>query len=144
MPQVDFYILPSDAPRDRLEYACKLSAKAWREGLQVYLRCQDAAQCSELDERLWSFRGESFIPHHCSDGSNEASAPVLLGTGEPPDALRGLLINLGAGVPDAAAQFQRVAELVIEEPQVRQQARDNFRFYRERGYPLRDHRLTRC
>jgi len=142
MPQVDFYILPSSEPDDRLEYACKLTAKAWREGLRVHLRCADAAQCRALDERLWRFRGESFIPHHQVDEAPDG--PVLLGTGEPPAARDGLLINLGAGVPEGVNGFARVAELVIEEPSIRQTARDNFRFYRERGYPLRDHRLTRC
>jgi DNA polymerase-3 subunit chi len=36
-----------------------------------------------------------------------------------------------------------VAEIVIADPPVRNQARENFRFYREQGYPLQDHRLTR-
>lgn len=142
MPQVDFYILPSAEPRERLDYACKLSAKAWHEGMQVYLRCADEAQCAMLDERLWSFRGESFVPHERLDG--DPQAPILIGMEEPPADHAGLLINLGAGVPDFIERFARVAELVIEEPAIRQTARDNFRFYRERGYPLRDHRLTRC
>lgn len=142
MPQVDFYILPSSEPRDRLEYACKLTAKAWREGMQVYLRCIDAAQCVELDQRLWRFRGESFIPHDLIEDAPDS--PVILGTAEPPQNREGLLINLAAGVPALVEGFTRVAELVIEDAGIRQTARDNFRFYRERGYPLRDHRLTRC
>lgn len=142
MPQVDFYILPSSEPRDRLEYACKLTAKAWREGMQVYLRCADTTQCAELDQHLWRFRGECFIPHDLLTDAPES--PVVLGTGELPTAREGLLINLAAGTPALMEGFARIAELVIEEPTIRQMARDNFRFYRERGYPLRDHRLTRC
>ena len=109
MPQVDFYILPSSEPRDRLEYACKLTAKAWREGMQVYLRCIDAAQCAELDQRLWRFRGESFVPHDLIEEAPDS--PVVLGTGEPPQNREGLLINLAAGVPARVEGFARVAEL---------------------------------
>ncbi|WP_235534012.1 class I tRNA ligase family protein, partial [Pseudomonas aeruginosa] len=34
-------------------------------------------------------------------------------------------------------------QMVVEEPAIRQAARDKFRFYREQGYPLQDHRLPR-
>ncbi|MCY1459034.1 DNA polymerase III chi subunit, HolC [compost metagenome] len=54
-----------------------------------------------------------------------------------------LLINLGADVPGFVGQFERVAEIVVEEPSIRQSARERFRFYRERGYALQDHRLQR-
>ena len=36
-----------------------------------------------------------------------------------------------------------IAEVVVEDPAIRQAARESFRFYREQGYPLQDHRLQR-
>ncbi len=63
MSKVDFYILPTDSLSARLDFACKLCEKAWRLGHQVYLHCQDAEQRSELDQRLWRFKGEAFVPH---------------------------------------------------------------------------------
>ena len=54
-----------------------------------------------------------------------------------------LLINLTLAIPAFVDHFNRVAELVIEEPAIRQAARENFRRYREQGYPLQDHRLPR-
>uniref|UniRef100_UPI003075E050 DNA polymerase III subunit chi n=1 Tax=Pseudomonas aeruginosa TaxID=287 RepID=UPI003075E050 len=114
---------------------------ARRQGMQVYLHCADEAQRSELDGRLWSFRGEAFIPHSLAE--EDAEAPVALGLGEPPGNHRDLLINLTLEAPGFVANFSRVAELVVEEPAIRQAARDKFRFYREQGYPLQDHRLPR-
>ena len=65
--KIDFYILPSAATSARLDFACKLTEKAWRLGHRVYLHCSDAAQRQDLDERLWRFKGESFVPHsHCT------------------------------------------------------------------------------
>ncbi|MBI6634216.1 DNA polymerase III subunit chi, partial [Pseudomonas paralactis] len=49
MTQVDFYILPSADPLARLDFACKLTEKAWRMGHRIYLHCSDAAQRDELD-----------------------------------------------------------------------------------------------
>lgn len=139
--RVDFYVIPSADPSARLQVACRLAEKAWRQGMQVYLHCADEAQRSELDGRLWSFRGEAFIPHSLAE--EDAEAPVALGLGEPPGNHRDLLINLTLEAPGFVPNFSRVAELVVEEPAIRQAARDKFRFYREQGYPLQDHRLPR-
>ena len=38
-------------------------------------------------------------------------------------------------------RFKRVAELVNQEPQRLQALRDSYRFYRDRGYPLEQHKL---
>lgn len=141
MPQIDFYILPSPAIEARLDFACKLTEKAWRLGHRVYLHCSDAAQRDDLDARLWRFKGESFVPH--GDAENDNLAPVVLGLGDDPGKHQDLLINLDLHIPAFFTQFARVAEVVIEDPAVRQAARTSFRAYREQGYAPQDHRLQR-
>lgn len=141
MSKVDFYILPTDSLKARLDFACKLCEKAWRLGHRVYLHCLDAEQRNALDERLWHFKGEAFVPHDLAE--TNADAAVALGLGDDAGSHRGLLINLGAQVPGFVGQFERVAEIVVEEPGIRQAARERFRFYREQGYALQDHRLQR-
>ena len=141
MTRVDFYVIPSADPDARLTIACRLADKAWRQGMRVYLLCADEAQRETLDARLWSFRKEAFVPHNAAE--EDAQVPVTLGLGEPPAGRRDLLINLTLAVPAFAGEFSRIAELVVEEPAIRQAARENFRFYREQGYPLQDHRLPR-
>ncbi|MBF8729176.1 MULTISPECIES: DNA polymerase III subunit chi [Pseudomonas] len=141
MSKVDFYILPTDALSARLDFACKLCEKAWRLGHRVYLHCQDAEQRKALDERLWHFKGEAFVPHDPAEVNAEAT--VALGLGDDAGTHRDLLINLGAEIPGFVGQFERVAEIVVEEPGIRQAARERFRFYREQGYALQDHRLQR-
>ncbi|WP_263262620.1 DNA polymerase III subunit chi [Pseudomonas sp. RIT-PI-S] len=141
MTQVDFYVLPSPLPSARLDFACKLAEKAWRLGHQVHVHCADAEQRQDLDARLWAFKGESFVPH--AQAEELGLAPVTLGLAEPAGGNGDLLINLTLAVPTFVARFARVAEIVIADPPVRNQARENFRFYREQGYPLQDHRLTR-
>ncbi|MFG0529079.1 DNA polymerase III subunit chi [Pseudomonas sp. yb_2] len=141
MSKVDFYILPTDSLSARLDFACKLCEKAWRLGHRVYLHCQDAEQRSKLDQRLWRFKGEAFVPHDLAEV--HADADVVLGLADNAGEHHGLLINLGASVPGFVGQFERVAEIVVEEPAIRQSARERFRFYREQGYALQDHRLQR-
>lgn len=141
MSKVDFYILPTDSLSARLDFACKLCEKAWRLGHRVYLHCQDDAQRLELDERLWRFKGEAFVPHDHHE--QHADARVALGIGDDAGDHNDLLINLGGDVPGFVGTFERVAEIVVEDPAIRLAARERFRFYREQGYALQDHRLQR-
>ncbi|HEX8593496.1 MAG TPA: DNA polymerase III subunit chi [Pseudomonas sp.] len=141
MTQVDFYILPSAEPSARLDFACKLTEKAWRLGHRVYLHCSDAEQREDLDARLWRFKGESFVPH--SHAEDDSVCPVVLGLSEDPGQHQDLLVNLDLRIPEFFKRFTRVAEIVVEDPAIRLAARESFRFYREHGYPLQDHRLQR-
>ncbi|RMN18948.1 DNA polymerase III subunit chi [Pseudomonas cannabina] len=141
MTQVDFYILPSADPAARLDFACKLTEKAWRLGHKVYLHCSDAAQRKDLDARLWRFKGEVFLPH--GDAESDHDAPVVLGLGADPGAHDDLLVNLDLSIPAFFSRFARVAEVVVEDPAIRLAARESFRSYREQGYPPQDHRLQR-
>ena len=95
----------------------------------------------ELDARLWRFKGESFVPH--GPAESEPEGQVVLGLGDSCGNHHDLLVNLDLKVPPFAKAFARVAEVVVEDPAIRQAARESFRFYREQGYPLQDHRLQR-
>ena len=141
MTQVDFYVLPTDALAARLDFACKLSEKAWRLGHRVYVHCADAEQRATLDQRLWAFKGEAFVPHDLAEAYPDGR--LVLGLGDLVDGHDDLLVNLGTEVPGFADRFARIAEIVVEAPAAREAARDRFRYYREQGYALHNHRLTR-
>ncbi len=130
--RVEFYVLSSANPADRLRAACQLAAKGWRHGLPVLVRCTDAAQRDELNELLWRFRGESFIPHSLID--DDASAPVVLALDEAPATQQGLLINLASTISPHVEHFSRIIEIVNQEPDLLAACRENFRSYRQRGY----------
>lgn len=139
MTRIDFYLLTSDSPAQRLGYACRLAHKAWSKGHRVYLNCIDEQQVTAVDSLLWSFRADAFLPH--AQSTDDPDEAVVCGTGEPPTTHNDLLINLADGTADAFSRFSRMAEIVIEHDPVRLPARERFRFYRERGYPLQTHNI---
>ena len=47
---------------DKQAYACRLLRKAWRQGLRVMVT-GDAATLTRLDQALWLFEQEEFVPH---------------------------------------------------------------------------------
>lgn len=132
MTRIEFYVLPDAAPEGRLLAACRLAAKAWQHEMPVFLRCQDARQCTELDALLWRFRAERFIPHNLH--SDDPMAPVVLGLDEPPAQPQGVLINLAAELSGHLDLFSRVFEIVNQQPDQLALGRENFRLYRRQGY----------
>lgn len=139
MTEIDFYVLPSSAPEQRARTACRVAEKAFSLGHRVHVHAADAAQARALDELLWTFRDGAFVPHALA--ADDPDAPVVIGAGEEPAAPAYLLINLTDSVPAFFSRFERVAEVVDDDPAVRDAGRERFRFYRDRGYALRTHKL---
>lgn len=144
MTQVDFYIEETPRPGGHRKLACRLAEKAYRLGNTVFIHTDSHQTAVDLDELLWTFDEASFVPH-CRVAQVEAEPPpVLIGHGEPPvgaAAEADVLINLTRDVPDFFSAFQRVAEMVGNAEAEKAAGRERFRFYRDRGYPLEDHRL---
>jgi DNA polymerase-3 subunit chi len=56
----------------------RLLPKILAAGFVTLIKCKDAAQMQQLDEILWTFDPESFLPHGRADEPKAAQQPVLL------------------------------------------------------------------
>lgn len=140
MTRIDFYILPVAEPHGALSFACRLTEKAWQGGHRVYIHGADEDQARALDTLLWTFRDSAFVPHELALGSApRPGCPVVVGTGEDPGEHHDVLLNLGAAIPSFFARFDRVAEVVLNEPAARSESRRRWAFYKDRGYALTHH-----
>ncbi len=140
MTRIDFYILPVAEPHGVLSFACRLAEKAWQGGHSVYIHGADEMQARSLDTLLWQFRDSAFVPHELAlDGAPRPGCPLVVGTGEDPGEHHDVLLNLGASIPSFFARFDRVAEVVLNEPEARSESRRRWAFYKDRGYELAHH-----
>jgi DNA polymerase-3 subunit chi len=142
MTQVDFYITDDQGSDARARLACRIVEKAYKLQRKVYVVTPGPEQATQLDELLWLFRAGSFIPHRRIDQPDEDDCPVIIGWEDSEAVAPDVLVNLSDAVPAFFSRFERVAEVVSAVPEVRDQARERFRFYRERGYPLETHELS--
>ena len=147
MTRVDFYILEADRPKSREQFACRLAEKAYRLGNSVYIHTRDQQQASELDQLLWTFNQDSFVPHAIEGDSPDPEAPVLIGhtaelTSTNHNQTRKVLINLDQDVPLFFSSFERVAEVIDQEQDNKSSGRERYRFYRDRGYNLENHKIA--
>lgn len=140
MPQVDFYILSASGEKSCVQFACRLTEKAYRLQHKVHLQTHDEASAERLDELLWTFREGSFVPHEMLRASGN-EAPVTIGCGSKLPENPDLLVNLTPTVPSFAGQFSRIVEVVDSDPSRRETSRSRFRNYREKGFSLESHKI---
>lgn len=136
--RADFYVLA--AGDERAAFACRLAEKAYKLGNSVWIRV-DAEALPSMDECLWTFKPESFVPHGIvAEGADLASLPVWLMT-DLPEGHCDLLINLALRPLDPGDHAARVAELVTQDEPILQLTRKQYAVYKALGWTLNTHKL---
>lgn len=139
MTRVDFYILPDVDLEARRRFACRLAHKAVSAGQRVHLHVADADAGADLDALMWEYPEHRFLPHGIVGEPASCNAPVLIDHREPVNGADQLLINLAMAIPSFFGRFERVAEIVVQN--LREDGRDRYKYYRDRGYPLFHHEI---
>lgn len=134
MTVIDFYILGQSDQQARFHFACRLSEKAYSEGHQVYVHVENAEQAQKLDDLMWQYKAESFLPHNLV--TNGEQAQVQIGWQDHPSHHYDVMINLSSPQPNFFSRFARVLEIVIQDEVVLEQTRKHFKFYKDRGYEV--------
>jgi DNA polymerase-3 subunit chi len=134
--RADFYLI--DKPRFRDEpllLVCELARKAHAQRIPTLILARDFAQAEAIDDLLWAFDEDAFIPHQLAgDDEEDAEVAVLI---VPPDVDtpdRPLLINLRDRCPDQPCE--RVLEVVSADPDARDGSRERWREYQRRGFEV--------
>jgi DNA polymerase-3 subunit chi len=142
MSKVDFYVLRDSGEMARQRFACRLAEKAYKLKNRVHIQVSDPDVGQKLDDLLWTFRDGSFVPHEIlNDTAGEPVAPVTIGSGATQQVECDLLINLGDHLPEEAARFPRIAEVVSADDESRSSSRQRFVDYRAQGHTLDTHKL---
>lgn len=143
MTKVSFYILATTDPLDRQQFACRLAEKAYLQGHHVFIHTEDQNQSEAMDKALWGFRPDSFVPHQILATGSKIEAPVLIShENTAPPKLMDVLINLNPVQPLFFSQFERLAEIINGDEEVKKQGRVRYQFYKDRGYHLDTHQIN--
>lgn len=137
MPRADFYLI--DKPRFRAQpllLVCELARKAHASGQPTLILARDQAQAEALDDLLWAFDPDEYLPHQIAgQDEDEDEAPILIATPAADVALRPLLVNLRDTAPQGA--FERVLEVVPADPAARGPLRERWKHYQSLGFELK-------
>ena len=143
--QVMFYLLSDEKESanneqsadtsSALYHACLQASYFYRQNQRVFIYTQDQKQAESIDEMLWAFDSDSFVPHNLVGEGPAQGAAVEIGT-QAPRNRRPILINLTTTVPTFANQFQFIVDFVPSDETLKQQARERFKACRQWGFQV--------
>lgn len=138
MTKIKFYTKVSEPEL----FSCRLAQQMRQRGHRLVICTADEAQAERLDQLLWTWSNTSFLPHCRADSDLAAQTPIIVD--HRLDALphHELLLNLGPELPKVFSRFDWLLEVVPSMEPAVTQARERFRFYRDRGYDLTVHDMS--
>jgi len=138
VPRADFYLI--DKPRfrdDPLLLVCELAKRAFDSGQPALILARSIDQAEQLDEKLWEFDADAFVPHQIAGDDDDAITPVLIVSPETSTADRPLVINLREDC--APGLFERVLEVVPADENERLGSRNRWKTYKAAGFDVAKH-----
>jgi DNA polymerase-3 subunit chi len=141
MPKIDFYLLEETREVDRDRFACRLIEKVYKQNRRIFIYVSNEQAANALDELLWTYRDDSFLPHHIQGEGPNPPPPIQIGFNTPPAGERDILLNLSNSVPEFFTRFSRVLEIVPNDPTAKEILRKLYREYRAKGFEITTHQL---
>jgi DNA polymerase-3 subunit chi len=139
MARADFYLIAKPRFLEKpLLLVCELARKACDAGQPLLILATSAAQAEILDEMLWEFDPDAYVPHQVAGvDEDDELAPVLIVAPEFQAPMRPLVLNLRLeAVP---AGFERVLEVVPADAGSREPSRARWKDYAARGVEVTKH-----
>lgn len=140
-PQAMFNIMPDSTSQQVLwQYACVKAAECYRQNQRVFIFTENQERAHEIDELLWAFDADSFVPHNLVGEGPKQGAAVEIGW-QSPRGRRPVLINLTSTMPAFAGQFAQIIDFVPSQEDEKQQARLRYRSYQQQGFVVNHHKV---
>lgn len=139
--RIDFYLLNSPTGAGQRALACKVIEKAFTSGLPVALCVEDDEQAASLDDLLWTWSQGSFVPHGLA--RNGGDEPVQIHVQAPPLPLphNVMVVSLLRNALDEPYLHHRIADIIGDDDTSRAEARQRFKYYRDRGIEPNTHKI---
>lgn len=139
--RVDFYLLSDTQPNAHWLVACRLLEKAYLKGHRVFVYCSNQQEAELLDELLWTFKDDSFIPHNLQGEGPEPPPAIHIGYDKEPRGFNDILLNASKQIPPFYSKFKRVIELVMNDDEAKELSRQHYKEYRAKGCELFTHQV---
>lgn len=131
--RLEFYAI--EKPRFRgkpLELVCVLAQKSFESNTPVLLLVDSLEYAEALDELLWSYSDDAFVPHQIAGDPDDDDCPVLIVPPGVDTPARPLLVNLRQ-LPADHQGVARIIELIPDDDSEKQAARQRWSAYKQRG-----------
>jgi DNA polymerase-3 subunit chi len=137
--RIDFYLLESNQPDALWLVACRLLEKAYLAKHRVFVFCNNQQEAEKLDELLWTFKKDSFIPHNLQGEGPEPPPPIQIGFSQESRGFNDILLNMSSRIPPFYSKFKRIMEIVPAEEAGKIVSREHYKSYRAQGHNIQTH-----
>jgi DNA polymerase-3 subunit chi len=151
MAQIDFYLLPGNDLSGLMLFCSRLCEKACEQRLRLHVQTSDSLETEALNETLWSFRSESFLPHTQASATDQIIEPISFSheTFSPQNKAA-----KDSGLPDLIVYTQpllaphwhstvRTALLINNNERLLQASRGLYKQLTQQGHTLNTHDLRK-
>ena len=139
--RVDFYLLNDSQAQTIWLVACRLLEKAYQRGHRVFVLCENQKDAEHIDDLLWTYKDDSFIPHNLQGEGPEPPPPVQIGYDAEPRGFNDILLNMASTIPPYFSRFRRVMEVVAANNDAKEISRNHYREYRSKQCELHTHNI---
>lgn len=134
MTEIRFYHLRTKTAEQALP---EILMKAIDGGRRVVVKTPDEKAAAGLNDYLWVYNPDAFLPHGMKNDGHAASQPVWITAGDDNPNNANVLITTGGAVPEAPENYSLCCEM-LEDRETGQiaAARQRWTSYKERGFTL--------
>ena len=133
-------ILFVEVTQSRMEMrACEIAERFYIQGNKLQIIATDQQQAVRLDDLLWTFKPDSFVPHGFFEGEkDEPTPPVVITIDEEKISGYEFLLMLNYCPVQIVGQFSQIIHLVVVDNRERLDAsRHYWTQLKEAGFTLR-------
>jgi DNA polymerase-3 subunit chi len=134
MTEVRFYHLQRTAEDAALP---QIALKAWQTGHKVVIKAANDDAVERLNNALWTFRADVFLPHGSKEDGHAARQPVWLTSGDDnPNAAKTLIVACESS-SEKVSDFELCCLMLDgNDPAQVEGARDQWKAFKEAGHTV--------
>ena len=139
--RADFYLLDATTPQAGWQFGCRLLDKIYQQKQQALVLCQDKFTAEHIDELLWTYKDDSFVPHNLVGEGPSTPPPIQIAWENIPNHHRNNLVLLTPQLPEEHSRFRRLLLILHNDEEIRNQARDLYKQLKNEGAELHMHEV---
>lgn len=135
--KADFYVLPANDAEARSRFLCRLMEKIGTMGHHIFIHTGNESEAKRIDQLLWEYKAESFIPHSLLNDTTPAK--ITIGWDDQRPEQQDVFVNLHLDIPNDALKFKRILEIVVQSEDILTSTRSNYKVYQSNGVQIDMH-----
>jgi DNA polymerase-3 subunit chi len=136
LTEVSFYQVMNATPASVDATLPILLEKVLSSGKTVVIKCPSVERMNRIDEALWSYKEESFLPHGTAEDEFKENQPIYLTTEDENPNHAEILVTVSGATSSDFSSYGRVLDMFEASDIQKESARGRWKDLKDKGYPL--------